>query len=147
MTRNPIPLALDQALTFDQPLDADDARQALRMCAENRHQAREWLQRATQDLAEKEKEYRGARARAWTLHTAGPAKQREDEVNDTTAPARYERDVANGIVRAALERIAEVDAERASLHRLIDWSMRLDPHAVEAREPERPQTFGGRRAA
>lgn len=141
MSRNPIPLALDQPFRFDQPIDMDDARQALRACAENRHQAREWLQRATLDRAEKEREYRKERARAWSS-VEGTAKEKEDAVNDKTADQRYARDVAEGVIKAAQERLEEVDAERSSLHRLIDWSMKIAPV-----EPAEMQTFGGRRAA
>lgn len=147
MTGNPVPLSLTEAFRFDQPLDADDARQALRMVAEQRRQARDWYMRALEARADKERTYRHGRANAWTTTTEGTAKEREDAVNDKTADARYERDVADGVVRAALERLEEVDAERASLHRLVDWSMRLDPHAMEGREPAQPQVIGGRRAA
>jgi hypothetical protein len=145
--RNPIPLSLTAPFAFGQPLDQDDARQALRMVAEQRHQARDWYQRAIEQRADMERVYRKARAAAWARHTDGTAKEREDQVNDVTADARYERDVADGIVRAALERLAEVDGERASLHRLIDWSMRLDPHAQEGREPSTTTVIGQRRAA
>jgi hypothetical protein len=144
MSRNPIPLELGSGFRFDQPLDADDARKALHMVAEQRRQARDWYERALEQRAAKERDYRQARARAWTLHTNGTAKEREDAVNDTTAPARYDRDVADGIVRAALERLAEVDGERASLHRLCDWSMRMMD--VSAGEPQ-TTPIGARRAA
>jgi hypothetical protein len=142
--RNPIPLSLTTPMRFDQPLDQDDARQALHEIAAQRRQAREWYQRALESRADKERDYRKARAAAWAQHTDGTAKEREDRVNDVTADARYDRDVADGIVRAALERLAEVDGERASLHRLCDWSMRMMD--VASREPADPQTFG-RRAA
>lgn len=131
---NPLPLTLDQPFRFTQPLDHTEARTALRECAENRHQAREWLQRATDDRALKEKAYRQARAVAWLSAPEGTAKMREDWVNDRTAQARYERDVAVGVIKAAEERLEEIDAERASLHRLVDWSMKIAPLG-EQREP------------
>lgn len=146
MTGNPIPLSLTDPVAFAQPLDAHDAREALRQVAESRRQARDWYMRALANRAEKERDYRKARASTWALSTEGTAKEREDLVNERTSDQRYERDIADGIVRAALERIAEVDGERASLHRLIDWSMRLDPLAAE--QPSGASSpIGGRRAA
>jgi hypothetical protein len=124
---NPLPLSLEEPMRFTQPLDHTEARAALRECANNRHQARDWLQRATQQRAEKEKAYRKLRAQKWVGAPEGTAKMREDWVNDQSAQARYERDVAVGVIRAAEERLDEIDGERASLHRLIDWSMKIAP--------------------
>lgn len=147
MTPNPIPLTLDLRMVFDQPLDHTEARTALRSVAEARRQARDWLQRALQDRADKERAYRQARATAWLTAPEGTAKAREDWVNDHTAQQRYERDVAEGIIKAAYERLQEVDAERASLHRLCDWSIKLAV-AGEQPEPQGPvSAIGGRRAA
>jgi hypothetical protein len=142
---NPVPLSLTQPFRFDRPLEMDDAREALHSCAESRRQAREWKMRAMQDEAEKERAYRKARAEAWLRAPDGTAKHREDWVNDYTGGHRFERDLAARIVKAADERLAEVDAERASLHRLIDWSMKV----TGAAEPEAAdvKTYGSRRAA
>lgn len=145
MTANPIPFSLDNPVRFTQPLDSDEARTALRDVAEQRRQAREWKQRAMADAAEKERTYRRARARSWALAPAGSAKEREDWVNDNTADARYDRDVALYLIKAADERLAEVDAERASLHKLCEWSMRMMD--VSGREPAATDPIGGRRAA
>lgn len=131
---NPIPLSLTEPFKFSQPLDVADARQALRDCANNRRQAREWFQRASEDAADKEREYRKARARAWLTVVGDTAKQKEDNVRDMTADLCYERDVALGVVKAAQERLEEVDAERASVHRLVDWSIKIA--AIQQPEPE-----------
>jgi hypothetical protein len=125
MTLNPVPLSLDEPYEFEQALEIDDARRGLHLLAEQRRQARDWLQRAIKSKAEKEKEYRRERARCWARNTEGTAKEREDKVNDETAQFRYERDIAEGIVLAAKERLEEIDAERASMHRLVDWSMQM----------------------
>lgn len=139
--RNPIPLSLDKPMQFAQPLDFTDARDALRECAQQRHQARDWKQRSMHAAADKEHTYRKARAVAWTLAPEGTAKMREDWVNDHTADARRERDWALYLIKAADERLAEVDGERASLHRLIDASM----PAIQSGMQEQPPTV--RRAA
>jgi hypothetical protein len=143
---NPIPLTLDQPIRFDQPLDLNDAREALRAVSEARRDARDWLRRALLNAAEKERDYRKGRAIAW-VSTDGTAKEREDKVNDKTAEARAQRDIALGVVKVAQERIEEVDGDARALYRLIEWSMRLNPTA-QPDEPDGPvRTFGGWRAA
>lgn len=134
-----LPLSLDQPLRFDQPLDVDDARRAVKMCAEQRRDARDWKRRALLDAAEKERIYRKARATAWTSAAEGSAKQREDWVNDHTADARFDRDTAAAMVKVCDERLAECDAERASLHRIIEMSM---PNVAAVAEPRAQRPFG-----
>lgn len=123
MSRSAIPLSLDTPMTFTQPLDFTDARDALREAAEQRRQARDWKQRAMQAEAEAERTYRKQRADLWLKAVGDTAKAKEDWVNSESADARFERDVAQRIVKAADERISEVDAERASLHKLVEASM------------------------
>ncbi len=138
------PLSLDKPFTFTQPLDMTEARAALRAVANSRREAREWFQRASQNAAEKERTYRKQRAVAWAT-VDGTAKEKEDAVNDKTADLRFERDVAVSLVKATLERLEEVDAERASLHRLVEWSMKVAPLGAPA-EPAEFTTYGGVRA-
>ena len=140
---NPVPLTLDKPFQFEEPLDMDEARTALKAIARARRQAREWFQQATLNAAEKERAYRKARAREWP-QVAGTAEEKKDAVNDRTADLRYERDVAVGVVKAALERLEEVDAERASLHKLVEWSMKVAPLGI-APAAEYTEPIGGRR--
>lgn len=130
MTLNPIPLSLDEPYEFEQALEIDDARRGLHLLSEQRRQARSWLQRAIKDRAEKEKTYRQERARCWARSPEGTAKEREDKVNAETTQFRFERDVAEGVVLGAKERLEEIDADRASMHRLVDWSMSLAREGV-----------------
>lgn len=123
MSRQAIPLSLERPMTFTQPLDFTGARDALREVAEQRRQARDWKQRAMQSAAEKERDYRKLRATLWTKAQGDTAKAKEDWVNSESADARFARDVALSIVKAADERISEVDGERASLHKLVEASM------------------------
>jgi len=141
--RNPIPLSLDKPFRFTHPLDLEDARQACRECAESRRQAREWKQRAMQAEVDGEHAYRKLRAQAWLQAPEGTAKMREDWVNDFTADARRERDIAVRIVKSADERLAEIDGERASLHKLIEFSIRVTSAGEPAPDGE---VIGARRA-
>jgi hypothetical protein len=132
MTANPVPLILND------PLQIDEARKACQVIAQQRHGAREALERAVTVLAEKERLYRRARAVAYVENTGAPsAGMRDALVDDATADARYARDVARGVVDAQVERLKEIDGQRASLHRLVDWSMRLDPFAQDDRGEQR----------
>lgn len=128
MTGNPIPMSLTKPFRFVQPLDMEDARDALRECATARRQAREWKQNGMQAAAEAEHNYRKSRAQAWARCPSSMiAKEKEDWVNAETVEAREQRDIAVSLVKAADERLAEVDADRASVHRLVDWSLKIAP--------------------
>jgi hypothetical protein len=125
---NPIPMSLTEPYKFAQPLDYDDARAALRECATARRQAREWKQQAMHEAAVAEHNYRKARAEAWARCSSDKiAKEKEDWVNAETVTARQTRDLAVSLVKAADERLAEIDADRSSVHRLVDWSMKVAP--------------------
>lgn len=138
MAKDAIPLSLTEPYKFQQPLEMDDARDALRECASARRQAREWKQNCMQEEAEKERLYRRARALAWLEAPEGTAKFREDWIADRTADVRFERDIAARLVKAADERLAEVDADRSSVHRLVDWSMKVTPSNESPPHFERP---------
>lgn len=55
-------------------------------------------------LAERERDYRLARAKAWLI-AEGTAKQKEDAVNASTANERYARDLADSDRHSAFEAI------------------------------------------
>lgn len=132
MSGNPQPLVLED------PLQIDEARRACQEIARQRQSARENFERANATLAEKERDYRKARALRYVENTGAPsAGMRDSLVDSETADERYERDVARGVVEAAQERLKEIDGQRASLHRLIDWSAALDPFAVQGSNVQR----------
>lgn len=62
------------------------------------------LRREARKVAEAERDYRHARAKAW-FETSGTAKQREDAVNALTADVRFVRDVCDAERMAALESV------------------------------------------
>lgn len=125
---------------LEQPLDFQDARAAARTFAEQRGEARRTLEGAYLKLADAERDYRRARMQARISApkvergevTAG---DRDDHVDSATADERRERDVARYTVEITKERLAELDATRASFHRLVEWSAKIDPAATEDRAP------------
>lgn len=131
MSGNPVPL------TLQDPLQIDEARRACQEIARQRQSARQTFETANEKLANAERDYRKARSVKYVENTGAPSAGMRDALVDAeTADERYERDVARGVVEAAQERLKEIDAQRASLHRLIDWSARLDPYAVEQRHDQ-----------
>lgn len=112
------------------PLTYDDARTAARTLAKRRHEAGDNLVEAIKDAAEKKRLHRIARALAYVKTTDGTADLRKTRVEELASQAEYDRELAEGMVRACSERLAEVDGERASLHKLIEWSMK-DPAGAE----------------
>jgi hypothetical protein len=138
--RAPQPFTLGVEFSLEQPLDYEDARAAARQFAEQRSQARQVLEGAYAKLADAERDYRLARARARRDApkvergevTAG---DRDDAVDAATAEERRERDVARFTVELTKERLEEIDATRASFHRLLEWSAKIDPAAAENRAP------------
>lgn len=125
-----------QPMELRDPLDYEEARAAYKESGRQRRDARVELERRIADLAEKERLYRVARAQAYVTVDAPAAGERDAKVDEKASGARRDRDIAKGMVDAAKERLAEIDADRASLHRLVEWSMRLDPYAQEQRRQE-----------
>lgn len=126
------------ALRLEDALQIDEARRAVHILAVRRREARIELQKAEDKLADRERDYRKARAVAYVMHAqAASAGARDAAVDEATADARYDRDVARGVVRSQEELLKEIDGERASLHRLIDWSSRLDPYAADGQAERR----------
>lgn len=62
------------------------------------------LRETAQTTAEAEREYRKARAQSW-VEVEGTAAHREAQVDALTADLRFERDVQEGLRRAALESV------------------------------------------
>lgn len=109
-----------QALVLRDALQIDEARAACQAIAGQRRAARHQLETALERLAERERDYRKARAVAYVRNESAPSAGDAE-----TAEHRYERDVAKGLVEVAEELLRQIDAERASLHRLIEFSIRM----------------------
>lgn len=143
MTANPSALKLEDAL------QVDEARHAVRIIAERRRAAREALSKAEDALAEKQRLYRRAKAEAYIRRAeVKPADAQKVAVEADVADVEYDRDIARGLVKVQEELLRQIDGERASLHRLIDWSAKLDPYATEGQRDSGPQPqWSGRAAA
>ena len=91
------------------------------------------LRREARKVAEAERDYRHARARAW-FGSEGTAKQREDSVNAATADARYVRDVCDAERMAALESVRSRRQQLSVLQSLM---------AADRAEADFVRTSGG----
>ena len=136
MSRTPQPFHLGIEFSLEQPLDYEDARSAAHTFATQRQEARQVLESAYAELAQAEHDYRKARASARGRAEGDTGKERDEWVDSETAGERLERDRAKFKVEIAKERLAEIDATRASFHRLVEWSARVDPNAEHDREPK-----------
>lgn len=127
--RAPQPFTLDE----DDVLDYESARTASSTLNARRVEARAELQKATDKRIELETAYRKARAQAWAEgRVEGKnAEQRKDSLNGAVVDQWAERERAEAVVEMWKERLEEIDGQRASLHRLIEWSAKLDPRVAE----------------
>lgn len=131
------------ALTLEEPLDIDDARQAARAMGTARREARKDYEKRIKEAADKKREYRKAKALAYVTADGPDAHARKADVEKRAADAEFAMELAEGMVKVAAEKLEEIDGERASLHRLMEWSMRL---GIDGRESPPPYTkpIGGR---
>lgn len=103
-----------------------EATEQLLSLSRQLHVALDWLRDTASDSADKERQYRKARALAWVEHTEGTAGFREAQVDSSTADLRYERDLAEKLERAAIEKIRAVRQEIGA------WQTMLAAHRAEA---------------
>jgi hypothetical protein len=115
---------------MDEPLDYESGRVALKTINSRRMDALRDLENATQELTEAERAYRKERARV-IGDLDGTALEKQVKLDGDTADFRHRRDGAEWAVKIIQERLRELDGQRASLHRLVEWSSRFDPHAAE----------------
>lgn len=106
-----------QALVLRDALQIDEARAACQAIAGQRRAARHQLETALERLAERERDYRKARAVAYVRNESAPSAGMRD--------ATVDAETAKGLVEVAEELLRQIDAERASLHRLIEFSIRM----------------------
>lgn len=118
-----------------EPLDMDDARRASRSLAQQRQLIREEFEKAIRHAADKKRDYRKAKALAYVSANGSDAAARKADVEARVADAEFEMELAEGMVKVQAERLEEIDGRRASLHRLMEWSMKLDPLAI--RQPDK----------
>jgi hypothetical protein len=103
-----------------------EATEQLLTLSRQLHGALDWLRDSAEDSADKERQYRKARALAWVNNTEGTAGFREAQVDSDTADLRYERDLAEKLEKAAVEKIRGVRQEIGA------WQTLLAAHRAEA---------------
>lgn len=119
-----------------QPVDLLDARMMARELAKRRREAREQYENALILAADAHLKFRRAKKQAW-LHAEGrTAEERKVDAENRAAEAEKEHALQEGWVKARQELLREIDADRASLHKLMEWSMKLDAYAQEDRSPD-----------
>jgi hypothetical protein len=143
--RSPSPFTLGLEFSLEQPLDFEDARDAARKFAEQRQEARQMLESAYAEQAQAEFDYRKARREQRMKATDDTGKERDEFVDAATAEHRKARDLALYKVKIINERLEEIDASRASLHRLIEWSAAIDPAAEHDRSEQKRDHAGAMR--
>jgi chlorite dismutase len=112
------------------PYTYGEAKAAIARASRDQDAAAQWATEAADDFAQKEHAYRVALSCeitrqhadgvAWTA-AADLARGEKD-----VARLRMERDVAEGVKSAAEQRSWQAAANRKSLDRLVEWSMRRD---------------------
>ena len=96
-----------------------DAQQEVQRLSRLLDEGLKVLRDTATELAEAERDYRKAKSLAWVQHTDGTAREREANVDATTADHRYRRDVADGMRRAALESVRSRQTQISALQTLI----------------------------
>lgn len=113
------------------PITYPEFRQGARDLAERRHKAVEELIEQINLAAIAEGNYQRTKAGAFVrLKKDCTATEAEARVKgeDDVAEAGQDRDIQRDLVKAGYARLDTIDAERATLHRLAEWSQRIDPN-------------------
>ena len=118
-----------------QPLDYAQAKEGARKIAERRRGATGKLETAIKEAAAAEAEYRKSLSRRIVeLRDAGVAAtacEAQAKGEDGIAFLLAERDVKAGMIAVQQSHISEIEGERASFHRLMEWSMKLNAMGVQ----------------
>ncbi len=138
-----------QPMRFIDPLDFEDAREALKASAQRIRDAEHALEERIDKSAKAEAEYRRQLARKIIeLRTGKPpagATEAEKLAKGTDLVTAYSeiRDVEAAMVKHAFAVLEDRRGDRASLHKIVDWSMKV----AERVPPDDGQTYGRRAAA
>jgi flagellar biosynthesis/type III secretory pathway protein FliH len=109
-------------------LDLNDLRDQARKLAELRREARRDRERYAHEQAQAERDYRMLLARTFAEKRAEGEAQGAAEIfaRGVTAEVVLRRDMAAAMVKSCDLRIEELEADRAMLRQIGDWSMRLE---------------------
>ena len=118
------------------PLDFEEAYARTKALSEQRRSLVSTYEECMKSAADKQQDYRRALALAHVSASADKtlttAAMREARAKELAADAEREAAVADAVVKATLERIRAVEADRAMLNTLVSWSIRLTPMGVES---------------
>lgn len=112
-----------------EPLSYEQASQWVNLLARERAQLVDKLRLAVETAAQTEASYHEAKAKAMVRLRAEKVgvTEAQERVKGEVVVALENRELANHKVTIFRERLATVDAQRASLHRMIEWSMTVLP--------------------
>ena len=118
-------------MVLNEPLDYEDARQALKAAAQRIRDAEELLEQRFESKALAERDYRRKLSERLVHHRSEGKGAGESEVlaKGDVADLSHARDLADGMVRVAHEILEDRRGDRASLHKICEWSQRLDAFA------------------
>lgn len=130
-----------------EPFDFPDAVAAARRAAEAQKAGEQAVREASETLAEAERQYRMALAKAIvTAHAEGSAWTVAQDLArgvSVVADLRYQRDVAKGVLDAAEQRAWRHTADRKDMLVFLEWSKRV--HGLDDVGPQ--PAWSGRTAA
>lgn len=113
------------------PLDFEDAYAKTRNLSATRKQLVDSYQESIEAAADCQQDYRRALALAHVQAAGDPelktAAAREARAKELASDAERASAIADGVVKATLERIRAAEADRAMLNTLVGWSVRLTP--------------------
>lgn len=121
----------DEEVRDPRPYDYEGAKRAVARASRDQSHAEQWQADAARDFAQKEEAYRVALAeKIVEFHVDGVAWTACQDLargEKAVAALRRDRDIAEGVVEAAKGNAWKCVANRRSLDRLVDWSMRVSP--------------------
>jgi hypothetical protein len=110
-------------------LDLAGVRQAAHALGQKRRDARRDYERYCEKAADAERDYRKRLAIAWaSMRSEGLLSMGAIEVqaNSDAADQKHTRDIAQSLAKSALLRIEELEADRAMLRQIGEWSKELE---------------------
>lgn len=106
----------------------DEVRGLARKLAEKRRDGRRDFERYAEQAANAEQAYHKTKAIEFAKARSSGQGVKEAEIlaNGRSADERHRRDIAQSLAKSALLRIDELEADRAMLRQLGDWSQRME---------------------
>lgn len=109
-------------------MSLDEFRVKSNQLQTKRSEARRDFERYSQEEAEADRQYRMTLASAFAQCKANDmtAAQAEVEAHARASDAKLKRDLAKSMSKSALLRIEQLEADRATLRVVADWSQRIE---------------------